>query len=84
MPRDVTCRELIEFLMDYLDGALSTDERESFEAHLGICPDCVNYIAEYRSTVRAGRAAFTDPEAAPPDDVPEDLIAAILETRRSG
>jgi len=84
VPRNLTCRELIEFLMDYLEGALSAAERESFDAHLAICPDCVNYVAAYRSTVQAGRAAFTDPDAPTPEDVPEDLIAAILDARRRG
>jgi anti-sigma factor RsiW len=82
MPRKLTCRELIEFLMDYLDDALGADERESFAAHLAVCPDCVRYVDDYRSTVRAGRSAFADPDAPTPDAVPESLVAAILAARR--
>lgn len=84
MARNLTCRELIDFLMDYLDDALGAAERESFSAHLAVCPDCVRYVDEYRSTVRAGRSAFADPDAPTPDGVPESLVAAILAARRGG
>lgn len=82
MARMLTCRELIEFLMDYLEDALGADERESFAAHLAVCPDCVRYVDDYRSTVRAGRSAFEDPDAPTPEAVPESLVAAILAARR--
>jgi hypothetical protein len=36
----------------------------------------------YRETIALGKAAFRDPDAAVPGDVPEDLIKAILEVRR--
>jgi anti-sigma factor RsiW len=80
--RKLTCRELIAFLIDYIDGTLAGDELASFDAHLAVCPDCVNYLDAYRATVRAGRAAFADPDEFVPDAVPEELVAAILETRR--
>jgi len=54
----MTCRELVEFLMDYLDGQLSEPERLRFEEHLGECPDCVAYLATYREAVRLGKKAF--------------------------
>ena len=38
------CREFVEFLMEYLDGALGDDERRVFEGHIGDCPACVNYL----------------------------------------
>ena len=33
--RDLTCRELVELVTDYLDGALPAAERARFEAHAG-------------------------------------------------
>lgn len=84
VPRDLTCRELIGFLMDYLDDVLTPEDRASFDAHLAICPDCVHYVESYRATVRAGRAAFADPESPAPEEVPEALVAAILAARRRG
>jgi len=40
----MTCRELVDFLMDYLNGELGGGERETFDEHLTICPACVDYI----------------------------------------
>lgn len=82
MSSRLTCRELIAFIGDYLDGSLAADERASFEAHLEVCPHCVDYLSEYRVTVRAGRAAYRDPEGPVPDEVPEELVQAVLATRR--
>ncbi len=50
---DITCRELVELVTDYLDGALSPADRERFEAHLQICDACVMYVDQLRSTVTA-------------------------------
>jgi anti-sigma factor RsiW len=78
----VTCREFIDFIMSYLDGELPGEQREPFEHHLSRCPACDRYLRQYKATVAAGKAAFTAPDAAVPDDVPEELIAAILHSRR--
>lgn len=76
----ITCRELIEFLMDYLDGNLTPDQRQAFEQHLAVCPDCVAYLENYRVTVALSRAACRD-EAGQADQVPEKLLQAILAAR---
>ena len=80
----MTCRELIDFLMAYLDGELPARESRSFERHLGLCPDCRAYLDSYRTTVRLGGELCREPEGEPPPDIPEDLVAAILEARRRG
>ena len=53
------CREFVEFLMEYLDGALAEQERSVFEGHIEDCPACVNYLATYRETVRLGNRVCT-------------------------
>ena len=78
----MTCRELVEFLMDYLDGQLSEPERVCFEEHLGECPDCVAYLATDQETIRLGKEACTAGDDALPPDVPEDLVRAVLAARR--
>jgi anti-sigma factor RsiW len=78
----MTCRELVEFLMDYLDGQLSEPERMCFEEHLGECPDCVAYLATYREAIRLGKEACTAGNDSIPTDVPEELVRAILAARR--
>jgi anti-sigma factor RsiW len=76
----VTCREFADFMMDYLTGDLPASVAALFERHLSRCPNCQTYLAQYRATVEAGRAAFDDPNA--PQDAPEELIQAILASRR--
>jgi len=74
----VTCREFIEFLMEYL---LSEVDREKFDAHLAVCPSCVTYLKTYQETVKVGKAVFADPNETLPEEPPEDLIKAILAAR---
>ena len=78
----MTCRELAEFLMDYLDGALPEDDRHRFEGHLGECPDCVAYLQSYRAAVRLGRSLCDEADDTPPAGMPEELVRAILAARR--
>ena len=82
-PRDLTCRELVDFLMAYLDDELDPPALESFEAHLAECEDCLRYLQSYEATVRLERQAFETPDAPLPDEVPQELVAAILEARRA-
>jgi anti-sigma factor RsiW len=52
-PDDITCRELVELVSDYLDGALAAPDRERFEAHLAICEACRVYVEQIRQTIGA-------------------------------
>lgn len=76
---NLTCHELIDFLSDYLDGALPGETVAVFEQHLAICPDCVSYLDNFRTTLRATKAAFASDAAA--TKVPEELVQAILASR---
>jgi anti-sigma factor RsiW len=62
----VTCREFASFINDYLTGELPRVDRFAFERHLALCPDCERYLAQYRETIAAGRAAFGDADGALP------------------
>ena len=81
----MNCREFTEFLDNYLFGNLPPEERAEFERHLAECPWCVAYLDSYRKTIELERAAFSDVNAPPPADAPQELIDAILSarTRRS-
>jgi anti-sigma factor RsiW len=76
----VICRQLVEFLMDYVEGALPPAERAAFEEHLSKCPDCAAYLATYQVAIRLGRAAFRGGDAVLPP-LPEDLVKAIRAAR---
>ncbi len=78
----MTCQELIDFLMDYVEGDLPGGETRAFDEHLGICTHCRDYLASYRETVRLGKMICHGEAGELPSDVPEDLVAAILEARR--
>jgi predicted anti-sigma-YlaC factor YlaD len=78
----MTCRELVEFLADYLNGDLPSETCRAFEDHLAHCPSCVVYLNTYRETAVLAKAALEGAEATLPDDVPEDLVQAILAARR--
>ncbi|MGH9429471.1 MAG: anti-sigma factor family protein, partial [Terriglobia bacterium] len=77
----ITCREFVEFLADYLAGALPRASLAEFEFHLTDCPDCVLYLKSYEATVWLGKEAFADLEAPVPAEVPEELIEGILAAR---
>jgi anti-sigma factor RsiW len=49
---DLTCKELVELVTDYLEGALSPDDRKRFDAHLSGCPYCRIYLAQMGQTIR--------------------------------
>lgn len=77
----MTCREFVEFMYSYVSGELSPAERGEFDRHLQVCTSCVNYLDSYRKTIELGKAAFADEDGPLPEDVPEDLIRAILAAR---
>ncbi len=79
----MTCREFADFLAEYLSGELAPETRTQFERHLDVCPNCVAYLSNYRDTIALGRRAFTEEDASVPGDVPDDLIQAILASRRA-
>lgn len=49
---EFTCRELVEALTDYLEGAMPADDRARLEAHLADCDGCTNALLQFRDTIR--------------------------------
>jgi anti-sigma factor RsiW len=41
IPGGISCREVVEIVTDYLDGALPPEDRDRMDAHLEACPPCV-------------------------------------------
>ena len=78
MNHPVTCREFVDFLDDYLSGALPKDRRAEFNAHLTACPSCVAYMKTYETSVHLGKAVLTRSEGPLPEGVPEELVRGIL------
>ena len=81
-PARMTCRDLVEFMMDYLSNEMADDTRAIFERHLGACPDCVRYLKTYQTTITLCREAFEVSDDEVSAEVPEALIQAILAAQR--
>lgn len=71
----MTCKEVIEFLMAYLDGELESPVRGEFERHLSRCSACVAYLDTYKKSVQLARGACAGGEGL--GAVPDELAAAI-------
>ena len=50
---EMTCRELVEVITEYLEGTLADPERARFEEHLGDCRSCATYLDQMRATIAA-------------------------------
>ena len=79
----ITCREFEDFVLRYLDGELPARQVKVFEWHLRICRECRDYLAAYKRTIDVGKAALGPADQSVIEDVPEDLISAIVEARQS-
>lgn len=77
----ITCQELIEFLMDYVNGDLPSDERTAVDSHLVVCPECVTFLHTYQLTIREGHQAFAECDQSEAPAIPESLVQAILAAR---
>jgi anti-sigma factor RsiW len=49
---ELTCKEVVEIVSDYLEGALSAKDRARFDRHLSGCDGCTNYVEQMRETIR--------------------------------
>ncbi|MDQ3866454.1 MAG: zf-HC2 domain-containing protein [Actinomycetota bacterium] len=76
--RDLTCRELVEIVTEYLEGTLPARERARFETHLLDCPGCTTYLDQMRETIRlTGRLG----DGLAPS-VRDELLAAFRDWKR--
>ena len=49
---ELTCKELVEVVTEYLEGRLPPTERVRFEEHVAFCSWCRTYLDQMRETVR--------------------------------
>ena len=74
----ISCHQLIEFCLDYVEGALPDDEQVRFRRHLSQCPDCVRFFETYRRTPEVSRDAL---KSQMPESVRES-VRSYLRTLR--
>lgn len=78
----MTCKEFIDFLLDYFEGQLPDDQAESFRQHMQVCPDCVSYLNSYKETVALVNDLAADEKEVAELDVPQSLIEAVLAAQK--
>lgn len=62
---ELSCRELVALVTEYLDGALEPAARARFDAHLADCVGCQRHLDQMRRTIDSvGRLAEEDLEPA--------------------
>ena len=77
---DMTCKELVELVTDYLEGALSPTDRERFELHIGKCDWCKIYIDQMRLTIQTlGRLS----EESVPPQARDELLHVFRDWKKS-
>jgi predicted anti-sigma-YlaC factor YlaD len=79
MPGNISCREVVEIVTDYLDGKLSPEDVQRVHEHLEICGPCAEYIEQMRTTARIAAVATAELELHPDRDA---LLAAFRGFRR--
>jgi predicted anti-sigma-YlaC factor YlaD len=78
---DLSCREIVELVTDYLEGTLEPADQRAFELHLAECEGCRNYLDQMRKTIRL--TGELHQESLPPE-LQEELVAAFRAwTRRA-
>jgi anti-sigma factor RsiW len=77
----INCRELAEFLIDFVSDELPAEHRAHIEQHLKLCPPCVAYLESYRMTIRLTKRLPCEPL---PPELEKRLRAALEELRREG
>ncbi len=73
------CRQFVEDITAYLDGALPDDVTVVVELHLADCPHCREYLRQMRRTIAMTQALTEDDVNAMPTDVRERLLRAFQE-----
>jgi anti-sigma factor RsiW len=76
----LTCRDVVELVSDYLEGALGADEAREFDQHLATCDGCATYVEQMRQTIAAvGRLRHETV----PAHARDQLLATFRDWKRS-
>ena len=51
--REMTCREFVELVTEYLEGALTQERRLQLHEHIDECGGCSLYLQQMRDTIAA-------------------------------
>ncbi len=71
----LTCRQSVDSVTEFLEGALSPEDRTRVLTHLKVCPDCPRYFRQIELTIRLAREV-------PAETLPLPGRAALLDEFR--
>ena len=74
LAQDIACRELVELLTDYLEGAIPAADRARIDAHLARCDGCTRALDQLRTTIRVTGAIGIDDVPAPQREAMRDAF----------
>ena len=66
----ITCKQLTQLIMDYINNELDAKATKTFEVHLKDCNDCVAFLNTYKKTIGGVRSMK-------PEDVPQQIIEKV-------
>ena len=75
----MTCREVMDFLAEYLADSISGSERAEFENHLAVCSDCDAHVRSSADAYRLSQLALCDLPDPSPSEVPDALLRDIVD-----
>jgi anti-sigma factor (TIGR02949 family) len=75
---EMACKELVEVVTEYLEGAMAAEDRHRLEEHLAECDACVEYVDQMRQI--AGDLGGLRGESIAPERR-DALLAAFRELR---
>lgn len=78
---DLTCRELVELVTDYLEARLSIEDRTRFELHLAYCAWCRTYLRQMQRVLETA-GELTEESIAP--EARDELLAAFRRWKGGG
>ena len=81
-PFELTCKEIVELVTDYLEGHMVPAQRARFEQHLLTCLPCTTYLEQMRSMV--GLAATLDAPVEIAVEPPPAVLDAFRRWKRQG
>lgn len=81
LPMMITCEEFEDFILAHLEDELPKRQEAVFQLHLKMCRECREYLEAYRTSIELAKDAYTLDDADLPDEVPEDLVKAVLAAR---
>jgi len=71
---DLTCRELVEVITDYVEGAMSDADRARFDRHVGECSGCAAVMSQFRATIEVSGRLTEDQVSEEQRDAMRDVF----------